>query len=406
MADKSEYYEFLYAYTLGCLDEDDLVNLKQYLNSNDDYYWQELGDFQNLSALLPSILAIEKPDSEVKDRVARKLYRIRNEIKAKRDKLKSERQTPKVTNEEEEVKPEITTEPVEEIEESVVEEEQEQQEILDEEPKKDIDGFEVVTSQHKPAEIVAETDEEKVDTKKEQTKEEEVLNFNVSSEATTDDEIDTTSEEPVGPSLKSREDIESKIPSGERRKARYKRVERLEEKEKKKSSAPFIITSLLMFILAIVFVFLYFKVSSNVKGYESQIISLNKQIGSLKEQFVRNKDLQSVLGSKNLKTVSLTGSDIAPNAFGKLFISLDTNHGIIQLSNLPQLHGKGTYQLWIYIYDNYMSLGKFSPLENTAYFPFDTPQLDQDSSVSFLVTEEPPNGSLQPGNKVYLKGSF
>ena len=293
MADKSEYYELLYAYALGCLDEDDLINLKQYLNSNEDYYWQELGDFQNLSALLPSILAIEKPNPEVKDRVARKLYRIRNEIKAKRDKLKSGQPVSKVSNEEEEAEPEKVIEPVEE---SVVEEGQ--QETVDEKPKKDIDGFEVVSSQHKSAEIITETDEETADTKIEHTKEEEVLNFNVPSEAATDDEIDTTTEEPEGPSLKSREDIESKIPSEERRKVRYRH---LEEKEKKKSSVPFVITALLMFILAMVFVFMYFKVSSNVKGYESQIISLNEQLGNLKEQFIRNKDLQAVLSSKNLK---------------------------------------------------------------------------------------------------------
>ena len=161
-----------------------------------------------------------------------------------------------------------------------------------------------------------------------------------------------------------------------------------------------------MFILAMVFVFMYFKVSSNVSGYESQIVSLNEQLGNLKEQFRLNKDLQAVLSSRNLRTVRLTATDIATNAFGKLFISRDTNRGILQLSNLPQLHGEGTYQLWIYIYDNYMSLGKFSPMENSAYFPFDTPQLDEDSAVSFLVTEEPPNGSLQPSSKVYLKGSF
>ena len=83
MADKNEYYEFLYAYAFGCLDEDDLKSLTNYLASNEDYFWQELGEFQNLSALLPSILNIEKPEPEVKDKVARKLYRIRNEIKAK-----------------------------------------------------------------------------------------------------------------------------------------------------------------------------------------------------------------------------------------------------------------------------------------------------------------------------------
>ncbi|MGA8265860.1 MAG: anti-sigma factor [Ignavibacteriaceae bacterium] len=403
MADKSECYEFLYAYTLGCLDEEDLINLKQYLSSSDDYYWQELGDFQNLSALLPSILSMENPAPEVKDRVARKLYRIRNEIKAKRDKLKNEKVVPDVSDEEEiEAETEKISEPVRE---KTVEKEPE--EIVDEKPEQSVEDFEVVSAVQKPAEILATEEPEKEDVIKEneQTSGGQILNFNSGSETVTDDEIDTTSEEVEGPSIKSLEESGTKNVSEERIKLRQKHSGKVRE-EKKKSSVPFIITSLLMFIFAIVFVFMYFKVSSNVKGYESQIVSLNEQLGNLKEQFRQNKDLQAVLNSKNLRTVNLTGSDIATNAIGKLFISMDTNHGILQLSNLPQLHGNGTYQLWIYIYDNYMSLCKFSPTDNSAYIPFDTPQLSVDSNVSFLVTEEPPNGSLRPGNKIYLKGSF
>ena len=403
MADKSEYYDLLYAYSFGCLDEEDLGNLKQYLGSNDDYYWQELGEFQNLSALLPSILSVDKPDPEVKDRVARKLYRIRNEIKAKRDKQKNVKTVPVVDKVNKTVEPEETIEP---IKEKIIG--NELQEISDETPKQNVEDFEIVSSQQKSGDIIIPDEDQKEETQKEdkQTAGEQVLNFDTPKQTTTEDEIDTISEKPEAPTIKSREEIGSKIGADERGKFRQDHYLRAERKVKKKSNIPFVIAAVLMFLLAVVFVFLYFKVSSNVKGYKTQIISLNEELSGLKEQFRQNMNLRAMLGSKNLKTVNLISPEIAANASGKLFIDMDTNQGIIELSDFPQLHGSGTYQLWIYIYDNYLSLGKFNPTDKTSFYSFDTPQLSEDSTVSFLVTKELANGSLQPGDKVYLKSPF
>ena len=127
---------------------------------------------------------------------------------------------------------------------------------------------------------------------------------------------------------------------------------------------------------------------------------------TLNDQFSQNKDLLAVLSSRSLKTVSLSGTDIAKSASGRLFISLDNNHGFIQASNLPKLQEGEVYQLWIYIYDNYLSLAKFNPADNMVYFPFDTPQLSESSKVNFILTKEASNGNLQPGKKIYMTGSF
>jgi len=47
-----------------------------------------LGEFQNLASLLPSTLKIENPDPQLKDNVAKKLYRLKDEIRAQRQKNK------------------------------------------------------------------------------------------------------------------------------------------------------------------------------------------------------------------------------------------------------------------------------------------------------------------------------
>ncbi|MBI2420202.1 MAG: anti-sigma factor [Ignavibacteriales bacterium] len=76
-----DYQSLLYAYSLGCLDKDDFILLVEHLESGESFSWQELGEFQNLSALLPSFLNLEEPSAQVKDKVARRLYRLREDKK-------------------------------------------------------------------------------------------------------------------------------------------------------------------------------------------------------------------------------------------------------------------------------------------------------------------------------------
>jgi Anti-sigma-K factor rskA, C-terminal len=403
MPDKNDYYEFLYAYTLGCLDENDLINLKNYLESNEDYYWEELGEFQNLSSLLPTVLPLDRPDTEVKDRVARKLYRIRNEIKAKRDKFRKAQKVSDVVVENR-IEPEEEKESAKEIL-----SEGKQESIPDGDAEHKVEDFEIVSVKEKISEdLTREVDQkEEPSIQQEKDSKESVLNFDKKPDVSGDDKIAASSGKTE--TIDSKVEIEKpKDTLEERRLQKQKRIRQIEEKEKAKGrqSLVFMMVFLAMLILLAILGFLYFKFSSSVKGYEARIDSLNQDVANLNEKFSQNKDLQKVLSSRSLKTVNLKETNIAENAFGKLFISLDTNHGFIQVSNLPKLQGNEVYQLWIYIYDNYMILAKFNPAENPAYIPFDTPQLSNDSKVDFMLTEEPGEGSLQPGTKIYLTGSF
>lgn len=73
-----DYTSLLHAYSLGCLDKEELNSLLKFFDTAKEYPWQELGEFQNLAALLPSFLNIEEPPAQLKDRVARTLYRLRD----------------------------------------------------------------------------------------------------------------------------------------------------------------------------------------------------------------------------------------------------------------------------------------------------------------------------------------
>ncbi len=73
---KKRDIELIILEVLGCPDEVDKKSL-QFLKENDESFcWKELGECQNLSALLPSILKTDTPPIETKEVLVRKLNRI------------------------------------------------------------------------------------------------------------------------------------------------------------------------------------------------------------------------------------------------------------------------------------------------------------------------------------------
>lgn len=76
--------DLIYAYSLGCLDEDNKVKLIEHFSSVESIEWEELGQLQNLTSLLPLLLESENPGIQLKDKIARKFYELREEIKSRR----------------------------------------------------------------------------------------------------------------------------------------------------------------------------------------------------------------------------------------------------------------------------------------------------------------------------------
>ena len=132
--DGKKKIELIKLSTIGCISEEEQASLNSLMLEDENFPWKELGDFQNLVALIPSALVIEMPSWELKDKVARKLYTLRDEIKSQKEEEKPVE------------RPAVTTDPlVEEPEEGITFEKNEpetiesdfvqappQQEILDE----------------------------------------------------------------------------------------------------------------------------------------------------------------------------------------------------------------------------------------------------------------------------------
>lgn len=108
--DKNKAIDLIKAKSLDCLTKAEDTELKEYMESGDDFPWDVLGEYQNLSAMLPLLLQVEMPESELKDNVARKLYKILEELKAKQQaEITPESETKALESE-----PEIISEPTDE----------------------------------------------------------------------------------------------------------------------------------------------------------------------------------------------------------------------------------------------------------------------------------------------------
>ena len=86
------YSGLIQAYTLGCLSKEEIQNLVNYLEEGNEYDWEQLGEYQNLVALLSSFLDVESPPLQVSQAFEREFEKliIFEENKQKREAVEPE----------------------------------------------------------------------------------------------------------------------------------------------------------------------------------------------------------------------------------------------------------------------------------------------------------------------------
>lgn len=82
MIDEQKVFGMLQAKALGCLDAEENKELQSFIDEGYLFPWDDLGIYQNTVSLLPLTLQLETPDAELKDKVALKLIKLRDELRA------------------------------------------------------------------------------------------------------------------------------------------------------------------------------------------------------------------------------------------------------------------------------------------------------------------------------------
>ena len=125
--DKKKSLDLIKLEVLGCLTEQDKEKLQAMKDEGDGFPWKELGDYQNLIAILPATLELKYPARDLKDKTATMLFNMRDQIKAKIEAKKAKEKPVEVPvaesveveegiNIEEQVEENITTEEIEIVE--------------------------------------------------------------------------------------------------------------------------------------------------------------------------------------------------------------------------------------------------------------------------------------------------
>lgn len=96
------------------------------------------------------------------------------------------------------------------------------------------------------------------------------------------------------------------------------------------------------------------------------------------------------------RRIRLTGSEVAPEATGIIYISADGQNGTLIVDKLPQLSPEQQYQLWL-IQDGQRTSGGVFSVDDDGYrgIQIESPQPLQDFGA-FGVTIEPAGGSPGP----------
>jgi len=105
--DKKKSVDLIKLEVLGSINDKDRETLQTLKNEGEDFPWKELGEYQNLIAMLPLSLELKHPATELKDKTAMKLYSIRDQIKAKVDAKKAAEMPVEIVESASETLPEI-----------------------------------------------------------------------------------------------------------------------------------------------------------------------------------------------------------------------------------------------------------------------------------------------------------
>jgi hypothetical protein len=376
------FNDYLFPFSLGCLDKEEKKNLKEFIEGNGDFNFQELGEYQNLVSLLPCILTIETPEPRLKDDVARKLYRLKDEIKATRYKNKT------AVKEQEQTK-ETLREAAPEKERFEISKEFDDLPLFGSADKnRDMSPLYKTYNPVDPAgeedKFLPDENQETANAEGEYAKEKETVQEKISPKALRADEenienfIRDTSPRTVQP--------DSNLP--------------------KKNYGMMLVVFLLFFLVVVGLMIGYFKISSDVKEYKNDVEKLNRQINSLTMKLSSSQEIDQMLQSPNVQIINLKGTNLNTSGYGKLIISPEKGTGYIQLAQMPALPEDKTFQLWISVSGNFMPLETFHASEKMEYYSFRMPDLPKGYDVSFIVTEESMGGSKTPGKKVYLTGNM
>lgn len=352
-------HEMISAYASGCMDKKNLKTFREYVEQGGDMPVGELGELQNVVSLLPVILELEKPSPTLKDKVAKRLISLQEEIK---EKIKTTKQSTRST-----ARTVINSD----------EPENESEELNITSPTKST-SFETIPPPHTTRSTHAQTGQ--------QTRGTEFYK----------------SAQPVNPPQPTKSyDLPPRS------------LKDLESDEFASSG------SIKYLWIGVVFVFLLLVaglilVYSSTENFGPKITALEQRINSLQEEVIstrefvnRYDELIEFMTYQDIQVIPLSPVDESTSGSGKLMISFLHREALLQMREMPTLGTNQAFQVWLISNGRSYSLGSFVPSGTQKYIPIsDIPYLPKNQIDLVRVTIEPLTGSELPQGPAVLFGSI
>lgn len=395
MADRA-IHEMISAFAAGCMDKGNFVQFKDYLNEGGELPVGELGEIQNIVSMIPIILELEQPDPAIKDKVARKLIGMKDEIKAKLGTTKlSGTKAPSFSRVTKLSQPQVPPS-----------KSQEQKSL----------SFSTKADEHPELNFPAEE-------KQKYFSPEETRGIKPKWQAPTHEfflppvsqefipEKDSAKLESGQSSFTSEEVVEKKATEQKSTQSTSPRLTAAAEEDHEKDYSRAAGWTALI-VSTVLFLLLGFYSYRSFNSYNKQIEDLKSQISSLRGElaasnnFINNyNSLIEFFNYKDIIVTNLASSDTNEKASATILLSFNQKEGLMQFKGAKPLQQNQCYQLWMFGKGQPYSLGTFLPAGNE-YLKITTfPFLPKEQIESYRITIEPTNGSQTPSSNIYMISS-
>jgi hypothetical protein len=368
MSEDQAVFEMMAAFAVGCMDKENYVQVKEFLDEGGELPERQLGELQNIVAMIPIILELEKPAPEIKDLVAKKLISMKDEIKAKMivDKRKMTATFTKASG--------LTKT-------GLV-------------PKLTKLNFSTLVQKRTP--VVTPVPDAEIE-----------KNLKIDSNILKQPKAKISGEKmPVNRIPEQREEPQSlftpKIPTVEQKAGP-------QDKNVSGTAAGWIAILLSVILFSALGYYSFSSIEALRKQTEdlkAENIALKSGANSVNGFITNYHALIEFFNYDDIIIVNLFGADQAGKSSAKLLLSFGEKEGLIHFQNFKQLLPNQAYEVWMISKGAAYSLGVYQPSQGEylkiASFPF----LPKEQIEMFRVTVEQSGGASAPSQNVYLTGSF
>lgn len=165
--------------------------------------------------------------------------------------------------------------------------------------------------------------------------------------------------------------------------------------------------SFALLLVTLSLVFYSFNLSFEISTQEEVIQEQQTRISELQNEIEQKEELLSILESREVDLVLMSGMEANPNGYGKVIWDAQSNRALLQVSNLPAVPSDKIYQLWIIKNNKPVSAGVFSvnDPDKDSFFKIEEMNGPEQPADAFAVTMEPKGGMPQPTGDWYLMGN-